>query len=368
MKIKPFTCFLFAVALILIALSPWLIQSYYSQAPEDVPYKGILTLWNISDWRTGGSSLSSFLKKRITDFEARHAYLFIDIVDLTVAEAAEALGKGESPDIISYPLGYSPDVRLEALPHADTIFPEISGDAYPYMCGAYCMIINADMLDEQGLFPPDGWGVRPDELAGLSQLGVCFDNEAGFSSLPAIAVHKYPERSDPDTGATERPAVQDAMLGLKIASYSDGMRLFCSGQAGVLIASQRQLFEAGKKFEEGTSPAFLPYALSGYTDMVQLISVVAGDDDKKQRSCVDFAQYLLNERIQSKLEALGVFPVLPGLEIYTDNDCMASMYELLSKGAALAMPEDRQSLNELSMKAFGGDKGALAELRHMLGG
>lgn len=368
MKIKPFTCFLFAVALIVIALSPWLIQSYYSQTPENVPYKGILTLWNITGWRTGGSSCTSFLKKRIADFESRNAYLFIDLVDFTAAEAEQALQKGEAPDIISYPLGFNTDLPLSPLPHKDTIFPGISGEAYPYMCGAYCLLINADMLDEHGLFPPGGWGVRPDELLSMAQLGVCFDSENGCSALPAIAVHKYPEPEGPDAGATERPVSQDAALGLTITAYTDGLRCFCSGQAGVLIASQRQLFEANKQFEEGSAPAFLPYALSGYTDMVQLISVVSSEDEKKQLACEDFAGYLLEERVQSKLTALGVFPALPGLEIYEDNDCQKSMYKLLSEGAALAMPEDRQTLNDLSMQMLGGSKDALAELKRLLGG
>jgi hypothetical protein len=170
-------------------------------------------------------------------------------VDLTAEEAAESLGKGEAPDIVSYPLGCSLNVTFAPLPHIDTIFPEVPGDAYPYMCGAYCMMINADKLDEQGLFPPEGWGVRPDELSSLSQLGVCFDSEAGYSSLPAITVYAYPESQGPDMGDSDEPKAQDAVLGLNVVSYSDGIRCFSSGQAGILIASQRQYFELNKQFE-----------------------------------------------------------------------------------------------------------------------
>jgi hypothetical protein len=72
--------------------------------------------------------------------------------------------------------------------------------------------------------------------------------------------------------------------------------------------------------------------------------------------------------LEQKLEALGVFPVLPGLEVYKDNDFSASVYKLLSEGALLAMPEDRQELNDLAMQAIGGNKDALTQLRHMLGG
>ncbi len=365
MKIKPFTCFLFAVAIILIALSPWLIQSYYSETPASVPYKGILKLWNITGWRTGGSSCGSFLKKRIADFEARNASIFIDFVDLTAAEAEAALQKGEAPDIVSYPLGQSVDLPLSHLPHKDTIFPEVSEDAYPYMCGAYCLLINADMVEENGLFPPGGWGVRPDEFLSMSGLGVCFDSEEGCLSLPAVALHEYPENEGPKLYQWDEPPAQDAATGLTVVAYSDGFNCFCSGKAGLLIASQRQLFEVNAKLEEGSAPAYLAYALSGYTDMAQLISAVWSDDDKKRQACVDFASFLLEPRVQAKLEALGVFPVLPGIEIYEDNDCMSSMYKLLSEDAALALPEDRPMLSELSMKALGGNSDALTKLRHM---
>jgi ABC-type glycerol-3-phosphate transport system substrate-binding protein len=363
MKIKPFTCFLFAVAIILIALSPWLIQSYYSEAPATVPYKGILTLWNITGWRTGGSSCGSFLKKRIADFEARNASIFIDFIDLTAAEADAALQKGEVPDIVSYPLGLDIDLPLSQLPHKYTIFPEINENAYPYMCGAYCLLINADMLEENGLFAPVGWGVRPDELLSMSGLGVCFDSEEGCLSLPAVALHEYPETEGPKLHTWGEPRAPDAATGLTVVAYSDGLNCFFSGKAGLLIASQRQLFEVNAKLEEGEAPAYLAYALSNYTDMAQLVSAVWSDDDKKRQACVDFAGFLIEERVQAKLEALGVFPVLPGLEIYADNDCMASIYKLLSEGAVLALPEDRPMLSDLSIKALGGNNDALAKLK-----
>jgi ABC-type glycerol-3-phosphate transport system substrate-binding protein len=102
--------------------------------------------------------------------------------------------------------------------------------------------------------------------------------------------------------------------------------------------------------------------------MVQLISVVDTDDEKKRQACADFAAYLLSEQVQKKLEALGVYPVLPGLEIYQDNDFSASVYNLLSGKAALALPEDRPLLNDLATQALGGNKDALEQLRHILGG
>ncbi|MGI5849136.1 MAG: hypothetical protein ACOX8Q_03565 [Christensenellales bacterium] len=367
MKIKPFTCFLCAVTLILISLSPWLIMSYYERNPEAIPYKGILTLWHINDWRTGGSTAGSFLNKRIAEFEADNAYLFIELQTMTVSEAQKALRNGETPDLISYPLGFEFNLSLSSLPSRDILFSYITDCAYPYMCGGYCMLVNTDTLDEQGSLYPDDWGIRPDELLEITQYGVCFDSEDGYSALPAIALHQYPTKEGPNITTWGEPDLPDAALDLSEAVCTDGLEAFCHRQSCILVASHRQLFEANQLYEQGKSPAFSAYAISGYTDMVQMVGVPSCDDIKKQMACTAFAEYLVSDTVQKKLEALGVFPVVSGLEIYTDNTCLKAVYRLLSKSPALPSPENRQALDNLMKQSFNGDADALKKIRGLLG-
>lgn len=366
MKIKPFTCFLFALAVLLAAAAPFIVQEYFEEEPQTQGYKGVLMLWNITDWRTAGSSCSSYLKKRIENFESQHPYIFIDFVNMTKDEAAGCINNGEIPDIISYPLGFDPGLDLFSLPHIDTIFPEIKDTAYPYMCGAYFMAVNTDMLGEQGLFMPSGWGIRPDELIDIAKLGVAFDSEKGYCSLPAVTLHEYPQDEGPSLTTWDEPALPDAALSLSVTAYTNGLNSFCTEKACVLIASQRQLFELTELSMDGSAPSFQPYALSGYTDMVQLVSVTASGDYKRTAACAEFAQNLLSEGAQKKLEALGVFPVLPGLDIYSGSDCFCNMYSLLSKRACLALPENWTYMSELSTEALGGSKHALEQLRRIL--
>ena len=366
MKIKPFTCFLFAVAIILVAISPWLIQSHYYEEPESVPYKGILTIWNITDWRTGGSSCMSFLKKRIEEFEDHNPYIFIDIIDITKSEAEQEIKNNEIPDMISYPLGFKVNFPLYELPQKKVSFPQISDYSYPYMCGGYCILINSDMLDQEGIFAPISWGISPEELISISKLGVCFDSENGYSSLPAIATHEFPYTVGPKISTWGESALPEAVLNLPIVSYTDGLDYFCSNKAGVLIASQRQLFEINQLNNDGKAPSFLSYAISGYTDMVQMVGVSYCEDEKKLEACSKFAEYLISDSVQSKLEALGTFPVIDGLDIYEDNSCLYSIYEL-HKNAKLGTAENRQILSELTIQAINGDEQALKKLRNILG-
>ncbi|MDD5017739.1 MAG: hypothetical protein PHO15_06555 [Eubacteriales bacterium] len=366
MKIKPVTYFLCAVTLILMAVSPWLILSSYEEQPEVTPYKGILTLWHITDWRTGGSSGTAFLKMRIAEFESKNPYVFIEMQSMSISETKVAFLRGETPDIISYPISFEPGFSLSSLPSKDILFREIPDTAYPYMCGGYCILVNIDLLDEQGLYLSEGWGIRPDELLAAAQFGICFDSENGYSSLPAIALHEYPEAPGPNISTWGEPALPDAALGFAEVLYEDGLQAFIDGRCCVLIASQRQLFEIEQLYEQGEAPAFSAYAAGGYTDMIQLVSVAACDDEKKSAVLAAFAEYMVSDRVQAKLEPLGVFPVVSGLEIYADNECLSAMYRLLSENAALPAAGNRETLDALAKQSFAGDSSALKRLRQLL--
>lgn len=368
MKIKPFTYFLCAIALVLIILSPLMILSYYNQMPETKTYKGMLTLWHISDWRTGGSSGASFIKKRVSEFESKNPHVFIKTISMTTSEANEEISSGSFPDIVSYPNGFQISMPLSSLPPKDNnpFIVQTKGLSYPFMLGGYCIIVNVDMLDEQGYFSSNSWGLRPDELLSAAQFGLCFDAEQGYSSLPAIAAHKYPDAQRPNISTWGEAAVGDAALGLSVSSYSDGQKAFCEGQSCVLIASHRQLFEINRLYEQNEAPAFLSYAIGGYTDMAQLISTVKCEDKLKQNMCASFAEYLVSEKAQKKLYALGVFPVIKNLNIYEDDECLNAMYSLLCDNALLTEQNDIQILNELAQKSFSGDAKALRNLRRLL--
>lgn len=368
MRPKPVAYFLCVVSLALIAICPLILLTNSHIAAEAAPYKGILTLWHITGWRTGGSSFEAYLNKRIKAFEANYAYAFIELESLTIEEAVQALANGETPDMISYPLGQNPGVSLQNLPSADTIVPNTGEDAWPYTCGGYCMLVNTDMLTEQSAdLPESGWGLRPEALIAAAEYGAYFDAESGKSALPALALHTYPESDEPNMSTWGEPKPPDAMLSLKPGKLDEGLDAFLDGDTAVLIASQRQLFDAEQAYNQGDGPAFFAYGIGGYTDMVQMIGIATCDDEKKLSACSTFAQSLLSPSGQKKLEPMGTLPVVAGLEeLYAQDECRRTMYSLLCESIALPNLADAQALNILAAKALGGDAAALKELRARL--
>lgn len=362
---KPFAYFLCALALMLICVSPLLILSFYEKLPEPTHFSGILSLWHISDWRTGGSSAASFLEKRIAQYEAGNPHVFIELISMTTEEADAALAEGQLPDIISYPYGVAPAIKTSHLPPQPTYLEGLPDTAYPYMCGGYCVLINTDKLDESGIVIADGSGIRPEKLLEVAPLGVCFDTEKGYSALPAPAFHVYPPAPRPNISTLGEPEPPEAALGLS-GTWQDGLELFCNDEAGVLIASHRQLFMATQSYEHGEAPAFMAFAISGYTDMVQMIGVREQDDKPRQAAGEEFASLLLIPGVQAKLEALGVFPVIGGVDIYSEDECRRRMYMMLSENPVLCVPGEIAGLDSLAQDALGGDEKALKKLRRLL--
>jgi hypothetical protein len=366
MKLKPFTYFLCAIAVMLALVSPLIIKSFLYVPPETDRYKGMLVLWNITDWRTGGSSCFSFLRKRTGEFEAKNASIFVDSIDMSVAEAEEAIGKGETPDILSYPLGFESTLEFSQLPYKETLFNNVSSKTYPFICGGYCMLVNTDMLDQKGLLTPDNWGVVPKELIEIAKNGIEFDSEQGYSSLPSIALYEFPDTKGPDISTCDETAQPEIVSNISISAFNGGLKSFCEGKSCILIASQRQLFETRQMYQDNRAPSFKAFALSGYTDMFQMIGVVKSDDRKKTEACTDFAAYLLSAPVQKKVEALGVFPVIAGLDIYQSDECLYSVYALLCEGNYPSNPKNT-NLPALAEKALEGDADALSRLRRNAG-
>ena len=103
----------------------------------------------------------------------------------------------------------------------------------------------------------------------------------------------------------------------------------------MLIASHRQLSDAAKAYTDGDGPAFLAYALGGYTDMVQMVGVAATEDEKKLAACTAFARSLLSGSSQRALEEYGLLPAAADVTVYAQDECRRTMYGLLCEHGVL---------------------------------
>lgn len=366
MKRKATTLFLCVLTIALIAASPFVLTSYFSEQTEPAAFKGILTLWHIEEWRTGGSSGLSYLQRRIYEFEKKHPHVFIETEKMTADEARDAAAQGVLPDIVSFPSGCDTGLLLSPIAAQKDAYISGTDGALAYMCGAYYVIVNTEMLDENATYVPDGWGIRPDELLAAAKYCIAFCAEPGYSSLPSLSMHAYPDVEGPEITTWPLPPPPDAMLSISPVQTDDALASFCSGELCVLVVSQHQLFKVETAYEQGEAPSYAAYALGGYTDMAQYIGVIETDDALRRSMCEAFAEYVTGHSAQKKLTALAVYPAVRGLEIYEDDDVRTQTYRILSEDIAFASPEQADMLGELAMRAMTGDKRALRLLRKAL--
>jgi ABC-type glycerol-3-phosphate transport system substrate-binding protein len=407
-KIRPFTCFLFAVTVLFLVFSPAIIREGLgsgASAGKEKSFKGILTLWQINGWQGGGQPVSLCIKKCIRDFENRNVYVFIDTVVLTPAKAAEKLAAGETPDLLSFPAGFLSDPsRLTPLDGAVLQNTPLKASALfdgkyyalPILMNPYMLYINEELLSEREVEVESLNKLSPELLFKTAET-LSFEKKEGkkqkqiygaalqgdFGGMPAgtlaffagNAAPRAPETASPSGSVSPQPSAgETAGAVLRQEAYNikaateDGLQLFLDRQAGLLIAPAGA--DAALKASKQTPPAYSRRPFSLYTDIAQYIGVFRTDDVLKTAICRKFVNSLYSAKNTPRLAQSGAMPAVYDETLFTDDAAMKEAYSaLLQNGVfpnAFAWSALREKLKEEAPEAALGDGNALENIRRLL--
>ncbi|MGI6168762.1 MAG: hypothetical protein ACOYI4_03465, partial [Christensenellales bacterium] len=248
-RLRPITLIFALLVAATLVWGPGVLRSeqaqnrFYEWLEGDKPqWTGILELWHIVEWRTGGDSGVAYLNDRASAFESRTPGVFIETTGMTAQEAKQRLQSGERPDLVSFPTGYEPPMQMKTLTMPENVRPALAQSALvegevralPYMYGGYMLIANRTLFLQMGMdLPLDGeWdpvllsetigeladaaGNDEQEIYGLVMQGETW-------TLPQNALLLY---------AGGRIVTDKARL------LSGGLDTFLSGQGALLVASQ----------------------------------------------------------------------------------------------------------------------------------
>jgi|GEM_PF-2314568 len=335
-------------------------KDVYSNIEEEEHsgYQGIVKMWHVVDWRTGKGAGVTYLKKCATIFEKNNLYFFVEIEGMTMDEARSRMSQGEKPDIISYPNGFFENsLGLERLDvDSSKILPSLrkaakSGEgnyAAPYMCGGYMLFVNQDMLYRFGLDNFDETGI-PNYAFNACLKGLSFTEKRGRQEtavksigfdenclLPegGLIYHSQPKYWDEDAEDPYMIIPEDMdetppAKGLyEKAEVGGGYEDFIKEKTAMLVGSQETYMRLKRLSDQGKGPDYMVAALSGYTDMVQYLSVFQTDDKKKGRTLSKFIEFLQGEKCQRRLEELYVFPVIKLDDMYAEDYLYKSVFEM----------------------------------------
>lgn len=335
---RAFTLFLCLLCIGVVFFAPALIQAglhkniYSIRAEKRAEnYTGTLQLWHIVSFKTGGQSGVSYLNDHIRRFEKSNPYVYIEITGLTVSEANEKLAAGEQPDIISYPLGFFDDAAflapLEAQDSLASPYKEVGvwGNtlyAYPYMADFYVLSCNQDKLFAADVTAPTDNQLQASDLDALL---AAFDNTAntvaitdtvGLSPLMALSYLR-------PNGKVTQPFAS-----------TNGLDSFLDGESPLLLSTAAEAEKLA--FDKRAATLNIhTYALSDYTDAVQLISVATAEDSSKQTMCTKFAVSLLSSRAQTNLAAVQLLPTTIIPDLFQDKPLYSVEYAYMLQNAVV---------------------------------
>ena len=295
----------FSVATLLILLP------HLPEKPLETPqksYQGVLELWNVETFEGGSGSLSAWLTARAAKFESQHEGLFVHVTNLNVAQLQEKLDAGENFDILCYSRGVGSLVQGLLQPYSGSVANVrdnmlLSGEvdnavyALPVYAGSYCLFARAEQLP-----------ANSDLLS--SALSNTYTRKVGK--------HTY-ELSPLSCGFTpyNSPLSALAMSGGRgkitanenVTQYTAYENFIANKTSVTLLGTQRDLYRLLKREEMGKIEKLTYYPLSGYTDLVQYLSISATCGDKAQ-SCNGFLEFVISEASQQTLCNINMFSVL----------------------------------------------------------
>ena len=246
-------------------------------------YHGVLDMWHIESFEGGSASRSSWLQKRVQEFEKQNKGTYISITSMNLETAKINLQNGKKPTLISFSLGLGDELKENLLEFTGKKVGleqlVASGKhnkkqlAMPYMLGGYCSFnLNSENV-----------------LSGL--------NCENLTSL-ALAITK--QTSHKNLSIFEQSFNVDGYM-----AYSS----FVKGKASGFFGTQRDFYRINNRINNGNMLEG-EFNYCSFSDLVQYIAVFKGTEEQAYNISQKFIEYLLSEKVQDTLKDIDMFSVL----------------------------------------------------------
>ncbi len=319
-------------------------------SPTEEPYTGIISVWHIVGFKPYSGSMCTALAAIAKGIERRHHGVFFDVIAMDETEYTERLARGESPDLLSFPLGVCyPDqlsafdeLPVECISKDMAAVGEWDGKIYalPYAMSAHALIVNTGLFQERGAMVPEGtrnaaWILQAAETFAAAQ------KSGKQKQLPALSGN----------------AVLAAALGLtgEVAEYD----AFRSGKAAITIADLRSAGDLEALQSAGKGFAFEASILSGDTSLVQMIGLSHGIDQEKRAYAIELIERIFSEIAQKQFVQLGLFSVTEvDPQALPESALLASAAEHLREPKipnAFLLQRYRDALEKTARRVLAGD-------------
>lgn len=322
--------------LLLLALVPALL-SLRAELPSDrqalieekyAGWSGVLRLWYFEGWPAGSGSASPWLSRCAAAFEKAHPGVYVQPESVD-AETLRGWSDGgmAPPDILLFPpglletpAGLLPLEGSAALRDGITRRGDWGGAVYalPVAMGGYARV-EASAADNSEIAP------EPEPFRRWDV------------ARAALETRRDADEGAPGEGAPVPQPDLDLGLPASAPAPQSAWRRFANGEAGALLASQREIARLEALREAGKGPEWSVDAVAPFTDQLLFAAVPCRADQGRQALAAEFAGSLLSEDGQGQLYRAGLFSVTSAPSGYGPSDALGRMDALL-RAASPAMP------------------------------
>ena len=304
---KIFAIFALVVAIFLF-IAPYIIipkayagrEDWINTAPPNAVF---LELWQIDTFEGGSSSRARFLEKNAFLYQEQTINTYVLVRSFDVNQAKLMLEQGSRPDIISFGIGagdfvlpISEEITTDCGVRADLLaggMKEGKQYAIPWTMGGYCLCANSTFGD----------------------LNLENFNQASEQQERAVIGTGY-TYNVPKLSLTndERKFVTSESENSQYQAYENFLK---GNEFQVLLGTQRDFYRLNNKVELGVIDGINYRYLSGYTDLIQYMSVTTANENLIAPA-TKFIKFITSSKIQAKLTSIGMFSV-NGEKIYKNE-------------------------------------------------
>lgn len=308
-------------------------------------FYGVINLWQIDCFEGGTGSRANWLKNIVSTFEKRNNGVFVNIENISLETAQNLIKSGQKkPDMISFSTGLLIDenmlIDLSEIEYFGYAEKE-KNIAVPWCMGAYFMI---------GDINKENWGtdgrIVKTKKAEKTVFSVGVPNRNGYVSLKGISLNCNKNFSDE-----------------KALFFGTSQEVFeaynYSQKVNRMVGTQRDFYRMASAQSKNNLRESQTLFL-GYTDLIQYLAIFKCENSKKVTTMKQFISFLLESEQQSKLDQIGMFPVIKDAQPFYENSFMVNAWESIKKqgitctsylfNSALADEEQKKCLDFLQKK------------------
>jgi ABC-type glycerol-3-phosphate transport system substrate-binding protein len=304
-----------------VNVRPWLM-------PKRAQWEGVLTVWQVSSWRTAKGARDYLLQQAARRVEKANRGLYFEVESISEETLLARLAAGKMPDILSFPSGMEVPFRdlCMGLTYEGALLPALEaavadeGEAWalPWMASGSLVAVNTGLAQDYGVLPDaDNWTAQSLlEAAQAAYHVVGTKNPKTIYGLSGAQQNLLP-LAQQETGLGEWMSPTQAT---DRAAYDQ----FAEGKAVFLLATPWEAAAMGRSQSRGKGfpvtllpiPSDMPMELTA-----QWVCVRDSDNDRRDSMAALLVTALLSETTQKQVTtSTGCLSVWAGQDANAQPD------------------------------------------------